>query len=72
MTSISGLNSSTAGTFDTRFDRSTDSPLTSTTGDPRRASWRSRPQVWTTLSSKAWTTMKSPENKYESEGCWSQ
>ena len=59
---MSGLNSSTAGTFDTRFDRTTESPLTSTTGESSRACWRSSPQVRTTFTSKAWTTTKRPAN----------
>ena len=33
MTSMSGLNSSTSGTFETRFESNTDGPLTITTGE---------------------------------------
>ena len=46
---MSGLNRSTAGTFDTRFESSTERPLTKTTGDsssvsctPRSSSERAR------------------------------
>src|SRR5262245_6870381 len=56
-----GLNRSTAGTFDTRFDRTADTPVSVQMGSAC-ASQPSTPQPARTWTSKAPTTTNNPAN----------
>src|SRR6185312_121761 len=62
MASMTGSNSSTAGTLLTRFDSAADAALNGPTGSPCSHAQSATPQVRTTWTSNARTTTNSPAN----------